>query len=233
MYFSNVHEYVQYSTWYPGPYTLYGSVISVEGPHDHKRRVSVGPEDLDAGPGSFNPKDYKTLVIDKSVCDVRPGFIESFTKLKDLIVEAELKAVHRTPELDDLLKRNDVIIRGRFNSAAERLADALGLTFIHKNILVARHYDERYYESTVLTLSFQKGEIPFIWEDVHCPGSSAGNDGGGTLRHDLPEDFYKGGSIEDFSGHFGSRYTEKILANEELKAFLQEADRRGPKAWIK
>ena len=229
MYFSNFHKNVVFDTWYPGPYTLYGDVLTVGAPVGQKRKVSVCAGDLDAG--SLRPKDYHTLVIESSVCELGKGFVESFPNLKDLIVEADLPRIPQTPELKRLLKDNQVIVRGTFRSAAEKLADALGLTFIHKNILVARHYEEARYESTVLTLSFQKGECPYIWEDITCPGISAGNNGGGTLRHDLPDNFYKGGSIEGFASHFASRYAKTILANEELKAFLEEADRRGGRAW--
>ena len=231
MYFSNLHENVEFDTWYPGPYTLYGDVITVGAPYSYKRRVSVCAGDLDVSPGKLVPGAYKTLVIEKSVCAVEKGFIEAFIHLKDLIVEADLKRIPVTPELENLLRRNKVIVRGTFNSAAEKLADSLGLTFIHKNITVARHYFEAHCENSVLTLSFQEGEDPFIWEDITSPGISAGNNGGGTLRRDLPKDFYKGGSIEEFSEHFGSCYTKKILANEELIAFLKEADRRGARAW--
>jgi len=232
MYFSKLHENVVFCTWYPGPYTLYGDVLTVGAPVGCKRRVSVSAEDLDAGPGQLDPREFKTLVIEAGVCAVKAGFIESFPHLMDLIVEADLGSIPLTPALESLLKGNKVIVRGTFHSAAEKLARKLGLTFIHKNITVARYYEERHSESTTLTLSFQRGEHPFIWEDVVCPGWAASNNGGGTLRHDLPDDFYKGGSIEDFSRRFGSRYTDAILANEELKAFLQEADRRGTKAWI-
>ena len=227
MFFSNLHDYVVYGTWYPGPYTLYGDVLTVGARVSYKRRVSVCAGDLDAWPGKLDPKKYKTLVLEASVCAVKEGFIESFSKLRDLIVEADLKRIPLTPELETILKSNKVIVRGTFNSAAEKLAKTLGLPFIHKNIFIAQYYEERRYENTTLMLCFQKGECPFVWEDVVCPGISAGNNGGGTLRHDLPDDFYKGGSIDDFARHFGPVYTDQILHNEELKAFLAEADRRG------
>ena len=231
MYFSDHNENVVFSTWYPGPYTLYGNVLTVGAPVGFKRKICVCAGDLDAGPGKLDAAKIKTLVVEKSVSSVKKGFIESFPHLKDLIVEADLSRIPLTPGLESLLTRNKVILRGTFGAAAEKLASRLGLTFIHKNITVARHFEESRCESTTLTLCFQMGEKPFIWEDIVCPGISAGNNGGGTLRHDLPDDFYKGGSIEDFSGHFAFRYTAAILGNEELKVFLQEADRRGSKAW--
>ena len=226
MYFSNLHEYVTFETWYPGPYTLYGDVLTVGAPVSYKRRISVCAGDLEVRPGTLKPKEYKTLVLEESVRAVKKGFIEAFPNLKDLIIEGDLQPIPLTPALETLLKRNKVIVRGAYNSAAEQLADRLGLTFIHKNLFVAKYYEERRYESTTLTLCFQPGEAPYIWEDIVCPGISAGSNGGGTLRHDLPEDFYKGGSITDFAAHFGACYTEQILHNEALIAFLKEADRR-------
>ena len=226
MYFSNLHEYVTFDSWYPGPYTLYGNVLTVGAPVSYERRISVCVGDLDVMPGKLNPGEYMTLVLEASVCAVQEGFIEAFPNLKDLIIEGDLQPIPLTSELEALLKRNKVIVRGAYNSAAEKLAVRLGLTFIHKNLFVAKHFDERHYESTTLTLCFQLGEAPYIWEDIVCPGISAGNNGGGTLRHDLPEDFYKGGSITDFAVHFGACYTEQILHNEALIAFLKEADRR-------
>ena len=157
MFFSNHHQNVVYDTWYPGPYTLYGDVLSVGTPVGQKRKVCVRAEDLDAGPGKLNPSKYKTLVIEAGVCGLEKGFVESFPNLKDLIVEADLDRIPLTPELEKLLKSNQVILRGVFNSAAEQLAKKLGLTFIHTNLLVARHFEECRYERTTLMLCFQKG----------------------------------------------------------------------------
>ena len=83
MYCSNHNENVLYETWYPGPYTLYGSVLTVGAPVGRKQRVSVCAEDLDIWPDSVDLSEYKTLVIEKSVCRVGPGFIEGFPSLKD------------------------------------------------------------------------------------------------------------------------------------------------------
>ena len=79
MYFSNFHKNVVFDTWYPGPYTLYGDVLTVGAPVGQKRKVSVCAGDLDAG--SLRPKDYHTLVIESSVCELDKGFVESFPKV--------------------------------------------------------------------------------------------------------------------------------------------------------
>ena len=227
MYCSNHNENVLYETWHPGPYTLYGSVLTVGGPVGNKRRVSLCAEDLDIWPDSVDLADYKTLVIEKSVCRVGPGFLEGFPSLKDLIVEADLKSIPCTPELEALLKKNDVILRGSFNSPAEKLANKLGLRFIHKNIVLSSYYNRDYDQGTKLTLCFQYQEPPFIWREDTCPGISAGNTGGGTVRTDYPEDFYVGYDAEKFAEDYvGAHHYEKVRNNQELAAFLAEANKR-------
>ena len=109
MYFSKLHENVVFDTWYPGPYTLYGSVITVGAPVGYKRRVSVCAGDLDVR-GRMDVKEYKTLVIESSVCAVEKGVIEAFHKLKDLIVEADLPRIPITAELETLLKSTRVVV---------------------------------------------------------------------------------------------------------------------------
>ena len=225
MFFSRHNEHVILSGYFPGPYTLYGDVLAVGVTYDCKRRQALCMEDILTS--HCNPKEYKTLVIEKDICRIEPGVIELFSNLKDLIVEADLKKIECTPELEALLKKNDVVLRGRFNSPAEKLAKRLDLRFIHKNIFLALVHYEEHHESVDLTLCFQKDEPPFLWRDYKCPGISAGNTGGGTVRDDLPEDFYAGCDAARFADEFvGVVFEEQVRNNKELDAFLKEANRR-------
>lgn len=228
MYFSRHNDDVVFSNYHPGPYTLYGSVLTVEAPVRCKKKVSVCAEDvLTSG---LDPKEYLTLVIDKSVCRVAPGFIELFSNLKDLIVEADLDGIALTPGLEKLLRENQVILRGSYNSPAEKLAKKLGLRFIHKNIFLSRYCNREYGQSTELTLCFQYKEPPFIWREDMTSGISAGNSGGGTVRTDYPDNFYVGYDAEKFAEDYvGAHHYEKVRSNEELAAFLAEANRRRKK----
>ena len=79
MYFSRHNDNVVFSNYYPGPYTLFGNVLTVEAPARHKQRVSVCAEDVLTS--RLDPKAYLTLVIDKSVCRVAPAFTELFPNL--------------------------------------------------------------------------------------------------------------------------------------------------------
>lgn len=95
----------------------------------------------------------------------------------------------------------------------------------YREIFLADHRDDEHHEYTKLTLCFSdKG--PYLLEDVFTPGWSAGNYGGGTVRTDLPEGFYRGQTPETFAEHFGERFREQIRQNAELAAFLDEANGR-------
>ena len=226
MFYSRHDDDVQFSEFNPGPYTLYGHNLFVGKTWDSKRRISVCVEDIESS--GLKPEEYHTLVITKGISGVNPGFIESFPNLADLIVEADLKKIECTPELEALLEKNHVILRGSYNSPAEKLAQRLDLRFIHKNIFLAVYRNEKYHESSAITLCFQEGELPFIWRDDKTQGISAGNTGGGTVRYDLPEDFYVGyETTEAFADDYvGSAFWEQTKNNAELAAFLAEANRR-------
>ena len=190
VFYSKHDDDVHFDEFNPGTYTLYGRNIFVRKAWDCKRRISVCVEDISSS--GLKPEDYCTLVITDGISSVKPGFIESFPNLKDLIVEADLKKIECTPELEALLKKNNVVLRGSFNSPAEKLANRFGLRFIHKNIFLAVYINKEYHESSELSLCFQEGEPPFFWRDDKTQGISAGNTGGGTIRTDLDEDFYVG-----------------------------------------
>ncbi len=226
VYYSKHNDDVYLDEYNPGPYTLYGHNIFARKHWDCKRPVSICIEDITSS--GLHPEEYYTLVITEDISEVKPGFIESFPNLQDLIVEADLKKIECSPELEALLKKNNVVLRGHFNSPAEKLANRLGLRFIHKNIFLAVYINREYHESSELSLCFQEGEPPFFWRDDKTQGISAGNTGGGTVRTDLDEDFYVGvESAEAFADEIvGRAFEEQTRKNKELDAFLKEANRR-------
>ena len=226
VFYSKHNENLFFDEYKPGPYTLYGHNVFVRKTWDCKRPVSVCIEDITSS--GLKPEEYYTLVITGDISEVKPGFIESFPNLQDLIVEANLKKIECTPELEALLKKNNVVLRGSFNSPAEKLANTFGLRFIHKNIFLAVYINKEYHESSELSLCFQEGEPPFFWRDDKTQGISAGNTGGGTVRTDLDEDFYVGcETAEAFADKIvGRAFEEDTRKNKELDTFLAEANRR-------
>ena len=226
VFYSKHNENLFFDEYNPGPYTLYGHNLFIRRSWDCKRPVSVCVEDITSS--GLKPEEYYTLVITGDISEVKPGFIESFPNLQDLIVEADLKKIECTPELEALLKKNKVVLRGSFNSPAEKLANKFGLRFIHKNIFLAVYINKEYHESSELSLCFQEGEPPFFWRDDKTQGISAGNTGGGTVRTDLDEDFYVGcETAEAFADKIvGRAFEEDTRNNKDLDAFLAEANRR-------
>ena len=224
-YYSKHNKDITFSEFRREPYTLFGHNLTAEA-WGTKRPVDVCAEDVRSS--GLDPKEYLTLIIGDDVRRLGPGVIESFPNLQDLIVESELKKLPCTPELEALLTKNNVILRGSFNSPAEKLANKLGLRFIHKNIFLAGRFDEEHYESSDITLCFEEGQPPFILRNDITQGWAASNSGGGTVRTDLPEDFYVGyETAEAFADDYVGRYFwEKVRANQELDAFLKEANRR-------
>ncbi len=210
----------------PGPYTLYGHNMFIKRAWDCKTLQTVSVEDVMGA--RIDREEIYTLSFGKGIKEVEPGVIELFPNLLDLITEVDVRKIGCTPALEELLKRNHVILRGPFNSPAEKLAKKLGLRFIHKNIFLSSYYDEDHDQGTTITLCFQLDEAPFFWRNDITRGISPGCNGGGTVRTDLDEDFYAGyETTEAFADDYvGAHHWEKVRANKELADFLKEANRR-------
>ncbi|MBR4524531.1 MAG: hypothetical protein IKP15_03165 [Bacteroidales bacterium] len=95
-------------------------------------------------------------------------------------------------------------------------------------ILLAEHFDEAHHERSFMYLCCDdKG--PYLLEDVYTPGWAASNYGGGTVRTDLPKNFYVNQTPDSFAEHFSERFREQVRQNAELAAFLAEANHRKKK----
>jgi hypothetical protein len=93
-------------------------------------------------------------------------------------------------------------------------------------ILLAEDYNEEHFERSLLYLCYDdKG--PYLLEDVYTPGWAASNYGGGAVRIDLPRNFYRGQTPDTFAERLSMRFREQVRNNQELAAFLEEANRRG------
>ena len=54
---------------------------------------------------------------------------------------------------------------------------------------------------------------------------AASNNGGGTYERELDEDFFVGETLESFAEWF-TRFQNDILKNEDLKYYLETANKR-------
>ena len=120
-----------------------------------------------------------------------------------------------------------MLIRGEYETIAERFADENGLRFLHSDIHLAYEDIEIAQEHDIITLRFHENGSSDIHYNCFTPGSSAGSYGGGEYANPLPRDFYVGCTIDDFANNFlNERVREQILSNETLKRFLEISNKR-------
>ncbi len=154
------------------------------------------------------------------------GYLDAFPKMRCLILARTVKSAAISPELDKRLRKNKVLIRGEYDTFAERFALEKGLKFLHCDIPLAEDYIEIGHEHDIITLRFHEKGAPDIHYNCFTPGSSAGSFGGGEYAEELPRDFYVGCTLEQFAGSFPERLHEQLIANEMLRRFLDSANRR-------
>ena len=137
-----------------------------------------------------------------------------------------MESVATTPELDKRLRKNKVLIRGEYNTFAERFAKEKGLKFLHCDIHLADDDIKEHYEHDIITLRFHRKGAPDIHYNCFTPGSSAGSYGGGEYAVQLPKDFYVGCTLEQFAGNFPERLHEQLKSNDVMRRFLEAANSR-------
>lgn len=177
-------------------------------------------------PGRDWAKDYDTLSVTEGITGLGEGFLDAFSHIDCLILSRTVESVASTPELDKILRKNKVLIRGEYDTFAERFAGEKGLRFLHCDIHLADDDDAEHHEHDIITLRFHTKGAPDIHYNCFTPGSSAGNYGGGEYAVKLPKDFYVGCTAELFAGNFPERLREQLKSNDLLRRFLEAANRR-------
>lgn len=183
-----------------------------------------------AGEKGGYPVDISLFIEDTLAygCDygftsIDTAFLEKLTTLKELILPDSITVITMTPKLEKILKQNNTLIRGTFDSFAEKFAAENGLNFRHSDMFLASYEFEPIHEITSLTLQFDRDGSARIEESVSSPGSSAGNTFGGTFYHELDRDFFLHKSAEDIADMFGKSLHKELLENGRLADFLEKA----------
>ena len=123
----------------------------------------------------------------------------------------------------ELFRKNNVLIRGAFDTSAEAFAKENHLRFLHIDTVIAREGD--YFERgiDILTLCFYHDGSAYINQDEKCRGISAGNTGGGEVDINLPKDFYKTMSAKDVAGMCWGNCYDDILKRGVLNSMMKKA----------
>lgn len=215
MYFSKHNEKTVYINHYSG-------LLEVEG------EGLLCKEDAEVWPASeINwQNNYNILSVKEGITGLGEGYLEAFPKIGCLILGRTVESVASTPELDDRLRKNKVLIRGEYDTFAERFAGEKRLKFLHCDIHLADDDIAEHYEHDIITLRFHEKGAPDIHYNCFTPGSSAGSYGGGEYANELPKNFYVGRTVEQFAESFPERLREQLKSNDMLRRFLDAANRR-------
>ena len=179
---------------------------------------------------SREPKDVSLFIedtfaygYDYGFTEIDTAYLEKSEKLKELILPNSITNIDMTPTLEQILKRNNVLIRGSFDSFAEKFAAENHLHFRPADFLFAKDFFEPAQETTLLTMTFARNGNVVVEISVSSPGSSAGNTFGGTFYRDLPKNFYNVKTAEQIAEMFGQRTKKTILEDGRLAAFIEKA----------
>ena len=170
--------------------------------------------------------DGVALELGAEIEEVEQGFFELLPTIDELWILNPQCRVSLSDEDAELFRKNDVTVRGVFDTAAERFARKYGLRFLHLDTELAHAGD--YYEMGVdiISLRFYSDGSAYIHQDCRCQGISAGNTGGGEVSFDLPEDFYLTETPSDIAEQCWGSCRKPILANGTLASLLKKAQRK-------
>ena len=183
-----------------------------------KKEYSREPRDV-----SLCIEDTFAYGYDYGFTEIDTAFLEQINTLAELILPDSITNINMTPTLEQILKRNNVLIRGSFDSFAERFAAENKLHFRPANFLFAKYVFEPAQETTLMTMMFKRNGNVVVEISVSSPGSSAGNTFGGTFYKDIPKNFHKTMTVEQIAEMYGSRLHDAIIKDGKLADFLEKA----------
>ncbi len=215
MYFSKHNKKIVYINHYSG-------LLEVEGSGALCREDT----ELDPKPTENLAKEYHTLSITEGITEVGEGFLEAFPRIGCLILSRTVASVAVSPGVLKNMRRRKILIRGEYDTWAERFAKENGLPFLHSDILLGEYDIKEAHEHDIVTLRFHLNGKPDVHFNCFTPGSSAGSYGGGEYASELPKDFYLGCTIETFADNLSERLRDQILSNETLRRFLTISNER-------
>ena len=165
--------------------------------------------------------------LDDDIKRVETGFLERIPHLEELAIGLSVEEIGVSPEADKLLHHNHVIVRGDFDTYAEEFAMQHHLGFLPMDFEIDRNGDSGTYPGlNVLTIEFYTKEVK-LRMDNYCPGTSAGNYGGGTIDKKIPANFYKDpDAITKIAELSWGSFTPGILKCERLKNFIEKARKK-------
>ncbi|MEE3422813.1 MAG: hypothetical protein VZR11_08960 [Succinimonas sp.] len=164
------------------------------------------------------------LKICQGVTQIEEGFFDAFDIILEIAIPDTVSRLNFSEEFSKRLKEQNTVIKGSFDSCADKFAKAQNLPFIHSDIQIG--YVEGSHSRDIITLCFGHYGSPYIYQNSVSPGISASSTGGGESRIELKSDFYLRNSQKDIADMCWGCCHKAILENNKLKSFLQKAKTR-------
>jgi len=161
--------------------------------------------------------------LDNNCTSIDTSFLEKLDNLKELILPDSFKEIKMTPKLKKILKTNNCLIRGSFDSFAEQFALENELHFRPNNFEFVNHEIERVHETTSMTMEFKRDGSVRIKESINSPGSSAGHYFGENFYYDMKKNFYKTETAEKIAINFRKIIYDAVIEDGRLAKFLEKA----------
>ena len=168
-----------------------------------------------------------SLVIDDSddgYTAIDTALLEKIVNLKELVLPKQVTRIDMTPALAQILHANRTLIRGAFDSFAERFAAENGLRFRPADFRFGTFGHGRGEEGGYVDMKIRRDGSAYLYEFTASEGSSAGSSFGVNNVFELPKDFYRTMTAEEIAGMLQYRQlTRSALERGELAEFLEKA----------
>jgi hypothetical protein len=174
--------------------------------------------------GAEDAEPFSFYIYD-GVTGMGYGCLDYFHGLKELCIADSVIEIGVSPELEAIMKKNRTLIRGSFDSYAEKFAKQYGLPFLHSDFEIGSVKTD--YEANIISLRFHSDGRPYIYQNCITGGISPGCNGGCEKRIDLPMKFYREMSAENIADQCWAGCYSSVKSSKKLAAFLRKAAQRG------
>lgn len=189
----------------------------------------IKAEDMKNWMSSYNRIDPSgvSFELSQTVQEVQEGFFLLLPTINELIVLNPKCNIILNDQTIELFKKNNVLIRGEFDSNSEKLAKQLGLRFLHLDFQLATTGDINSREGVdIITLRFREDGSSYIHLNNYSTGSSSDWSGGWEKSYQLDKDFYLLMNSGRIAKLIDDRCYKEIKDNKKLKDFLKKSKKK-------